>query len=52
MAATAVVFPVGRDPMRDQMTSIEIAKAIVTDAHFLIPVVVLLIGIGLLVALH
>lgn len=28
------------------------AKAIVTDAHFIIPVVVLLVGIALLVELH
>jgi len=38
--------------VRDQMTSAEVAKAIVTDVHFLIPVVVLLIGIGLLISLH
>jgi hypothetical protein len=34
--------------MRDQGT----LKAILTDIHFLIPVVVLLIGIFLLVKLH
>lgn len=28
------------------------AKAVFTDAHFLIPVVVLIVGIALLIALH
>jgi hypothetical protein len=34
------------------MSFLQSAKAVVTDAHFLIPVIVLLIGIGLLIALH
>ena len=38
--------------MPDQMTSGEVAKAIVSDVHFLIPVIVLLVGIGLLITLH
>jgi hypothetical protein len=28
------------------------AKAVVTDSHFLVPLVVLLVGITLLIALH
>ena len=28
------------------------AKAVLTDAHFLIPVIVLIVGIALLIALH
>lgn len=38
--------------MRSEMSVVEVAKAIVTDIHFLIPVVVLLIGVGLLIKLH
>jgi hypothetical protein len=36
----------------DPMSFLQSAKAVVTDAHFLIPVAVLLVGIGLLVVLH
>ena len=38
--------------MTNEMTMMEVAKAIVTDIHFLIPVAVLLIGVGLLIKLH
>jgi hypothetical protein len=38
--------------MRNEMSFLEVARAIVTDIHFLIPVVVLLIGVGLLIKLH
>ena len=38
--------------MRSDMTILEVAKAIVTDVHFLVPVVVLLVGVALLVKLH
>lgn len=38
--------------MRSEMSFMEFAKAIVTDIHFLIPVAVLLIGIGVLIELH
>jgi hypothetical protein len=34
------------------MSFLQSAKAIVTDLHFLIPLAVLLIGIGLLIELH
>jgi len=38
--------------VRSEMSSLEVVKAIVTDIHFLIPVIVLLVGIGLLIELH
>ena len=38
--------------MTNEMKAGEVAKAIVTDIHFLIPVGVLLIGVGLLIKLH
>ena len=38
--------------MRNEMGFAEVAKAIATDIHFLIPVVVLLVGVGLLIKLH
>ena len=34
------------------MSFLELLKAVVTDIHFLIPVMVLLMGIGLLIKLH
>ncbi|SFS09317.1 hypothetical protein SAMN05421771_1625 [Granulicella pectinivorans] len=34
------------------MSLMQRVKCVVTDSHFLIPFVVLLFGIGLLVALH
>jgi len=38
--------------MTNEMSMMEVAKAIVTDIHFLIPVAVLVIGVGLLIKLH
>ena len=38
--------------MRSDMTILEVAKAIATDIHFLVPVAVLLVGVALLVKLH
>jgi hypothetical protein len=34
------------------MTFLEQAKAILTDSHFLIPLIVFFIGLGLLITLH
>ena len=34
------------------MTSIEKTKAVLTDSHFLIPLVVFCIGLALLITLH
>ncbi|PYX99764.1 MAG: translocated intimin receptor Tir [Acidobacteria bacterium] len=34
------------------MSFVEVAKAIVTDIHFLIPVAVLIVGVALLIKLH
>jgi hypothetical protein len=34
------------------MTPIETARAILTDSHFLIPLIVFCIGLALLIALH
>ncbi|PYY12954.1 MAG: translocated intimin receptor Tir [Acidobacteria bacterium] len=34
------------------MSFLEVARAVVTDVHFLIPVAVLIIGVGLLIKLH
>jgi hypothetical protein len=34
------------------MRFFETARAVITDVHFLVPLVVLLIGIALLVGLH
>lgn len=45
------VFP-EEEPLRSEMSFLELLKAVVTDIHFLIPVMVLLMGIGLLIKLH
>ena len=37
---------------RKPMTLIETAKTILTDSHFLIPLIVFCIGLALLIALH
>ena len=37
---------------RTQMTSSNRARAILTDSHFLIPLLVFLIGLALLITLH
>ena len=34
------------------MTTLTKTKAVLTDAHFLIPVVVFCLGLGLLIVLH
>ena len=34
------------------MTSFEMTKAVLTDTHFLIPLVVFCIGLALLITLH
>ena len=38
--------------MGDSVTLVQTAKAVLTDSHFLIPLAVLFIGLGLLIALH
>jgi len=38
--------------MQNEMSFVEVAKAIVTDIHFLIPVAVLIVGVALLIKLH
>ena len=38
--------------MQTKMSFLEVARAVVTDVHFLIPVAVLIIGVGLLIKLH
>jgi len=38
--------------VRNQMGFAEFARAVATDIHFLIPVVVLLVGVALLIKLH
>ena len=38
--------------VRNEMGFAEVARAVATDIHFLIPVVVLLVGVALLIKLH
>ena len=44
--------PEARTRQRTGMTLSEKTRAIVTDSHFLIPLAVFFIGLGLLIALH
>jgi len=47
-----MVAPVEHATIRISMTSFEKTKAVVTDSHFLIPLVVFGIGLTLLITLH